>query len=213
MKLIENIKKYFLICTLFIIIIITYNSRFEIIFKTFSMLGYDESLARKYSFSISERPFLIIKNKFNNILYSFKQKGEQLNVSLMIKKGFANYNSPNLEFKDGNYYLNIIDSSDIDQTMQKLEYSNIIEIYDFSKGSPNSESSWTYHSIKISYANFTRVYGLSRHKLVIHDNKILICGGFGKINDIPEFWNSKETSKPATTPAQANKYIGDSRAF
>ena len=43
----------------------------------------------------------------------------------MIKKGFANYNSPNLEFKDGNYYLNIIDSSDVDQTKQKLEYSNI----------------------------------------------------------------------------------------
>ena len=125
MKLIENIKKYFLICTLFIIIIITYNSRFEIIFKTFSMLGYDESLARKYSFSISERPFQIIKNKFNNIFYSLKQKREQLNVSLMIKKGFANYNSPNLEFKDGNYYLNIIDSSDIDQAKQKLEYSNI----------------------------------------------------------------------------------------
>ena len=89
------------------------------------MLGYDESLARKYSFSISERPFQIIKNKFNNIFYSLKQKREQLNVSLMIKKGFANYNSPNLEFKDGNYYLNIIDSSDIDQAKQKLEYSNI----------------------------------------------------------------------------------------
>ena len=125
MKLTKNIKKYFLICALFVIIIIAYNFRFEIIFKTFSMLGYDENLARKYSFSISKRPFQIIKNKFNNIFYSLKQKREQLNVSLMIKKGFANYNSPNLEFKDGNYYLNIIDSSDIDQTKQKLEYSNI----------------------------------------------------------------------------------------
>ena len=31
MRLTKNIKKYFLICTLFIIIIITYNFRFEII--------------------------------------------------------------------------------------------------------------------------------------------------------------------------------------
>ena len=69
MKLTKNIKKYFLICALFVIIIIAYNFRFEIIFKTFSMLGYDENLARKYSFSISKRPFQIIKNKFNNIFY------------------------------------------------------------------------------------------------------------------------------------------------
>ena len=43
------------------------------------MLGYDENLARKYSFSISKRPFQIIKNKFNNIFYSLKQKREELN--------------------------------------------------------------------------------------------------------------------------------------
>ncbi len=125
MKLIKNIKKYFLIYGLFIIILINYSLRFEIIFKTFSMLGYDENLAKKYSFSISKRPFQIIRNKFNNIFYSFKQKREQLNVSLMIKKGFSNYNSPNLEFKDGNYYLNIIDSSDLEQNKQKFEDSNI----------------------------------------------------------------------------------------
>ena len=72
MELIKIVKNYFLVGTLFIIIIIAYNFRFEIIFKTFSILGHDENIARKYSFSISERPFQIIKNKFNNIFYSFK---------------------------------------------------------------------------------------------------------------------------------------------
>ena len=124
MQLVKKINKYILIIFLLIIIIITYNFRFEIIFTTLSAFGYDDKIAKRYSFSISERPIQIIKNRFNNILYAQKSGEEELNISLKIKKGFADYKSENLEFVGGNYYLNIIDSTKIDKSMQKLQYSN-----------------------------------------------------------------------------------------
>ncbi len=80
MQLVKKINKYILIIFLLIILTITYNFRFEIIFTTLSAFGYDDKIAKRHSFSISERPIQIIKNRFNNILYAQKIGEEELNI-------------------------------------------------------------------------------------------------------------------------------------
>jgi len=125
MKFIKKKKLYIWISLLFFILVIFYNFRFQIISNVLLTAGYEENIARRYSFHISEQPFYIIKKKIKKIFSQTKNKKDQLELSLSIKKGFSNYDSPNLEFKDGNYYLNIIKSSQTNEFNKTLEYSDI----------------------------------------------------------------------------------------
>ena len=108
MKSIKKKKLYVWISLLFFILVVFYNFRFEIISKVLLTAGYEENIARRFSFHISEQPFYIIKKKVKKIFFQTKNKKDLLELSLSIKKGFSNYDSTNIEFKDGNYYLNII---------------------------------------------------------------------------------------------------------
>ena len=92
MKIIKNYKKYIYISSILIIIIFFFNFKFELLYQTLTLLNFSEREARKISLSIAERPLEIIINKFNNIIYKFKEKEEELKLSLEIKKGFIKHN-------------------------------------------------------------------------------------------------------------------------
>lgn len=122
-------KKYLLVTVLFFVLLICYNYRFEIMYYTSTTFGYDENKARRYSFLFSKRPVQTIALKSRNFFNPHWHEKEKLNIALKVKKIFVNYNSPQLDFKEGNYYLNIFESSEASNTYQnqKLEYINIWE--------------------------------------------------------------------------------------
>ena len=89
--------------------------------------GYDENKARRYSFIFSEKPFQISSIKLRKIFNPQWQNKEEFNIALKVKKNFINYSSSKLDFKDGNYFLNIFKSTKKKDTYQnqKLEYIDI----------------------------------------------------------------------------------------
>ena len=103
-------NKYLLIIILFFLVLICYNFRFEIIYNISTTFGYDENKARRYSFIFSEKPFQISLKKLRNLFNPLWLKKEEFNIAVKVKKNFTDYNSSKLDFKDGNYFLNIFTS-------------------------------------------------------------------------------------------------------
>ena len=132
MKKIKKNQLYLIGCIFFLTFLICYIFRYEITHKTFSLLGYDEVKVRRYSFLILEKPFRVFASKLrakSKMYFSSEttlDSNEVFNNALEIKLGFLKYNNPNLEFKNGNYFLNIFKPSKVNNIIQseKLEYSS-----------------------------------------------------------------------------------------
>ena len=120
-------KKYLLVSLLFFLVLICYNFRFEIIYNISTAFGYDENRARRHSFIFSEKPFQSSSVKLRRLFNPQWRNKEELKIALQVKKNFINYNSSKLDFKDGNYFLNIFKSTKKKGTYQnqKLEYIDI----------------------------------------------------------------------------------------
>ena len=132
MKKIKKNQLYLIGSILFLTLLACYIFRYEITHKTFSLLGYDEVKARRYSFIILENPFKVFASKLRakSSMYFYSEtiidSTKQFNNALEIKLGFLKYNNPNLEFKNGDYFLNIFKPSKVNNIIQseKLEYSS-----------------------------------------------------------------------------------------
>ena len=127
-------KKYALTFILFILILICYNFRFQIMYNVSTALGYNENKAKRYSFIFSEKPFQIASVKLRNYFSPWQADGmllwqakEEFNIALNIKKNFTKFKSPKLDFKDGNYFLNIFKSAEIKDNYKnsELEYTDV----------------------------------------------------------------------------------------
>ena len=131
MKKIKKNQLYLIGSIFFLTFLICYIFRYEITHKAFSLLGYDEVKVRRYSFLISEKPFKVFASKLrakSRMYFSSEttlDSDKVFNNALEIKLGFLKYNNPNLEFKNGNYFLNIFKPSKVNNIIQseKLEYS------------------------------------------------------------------------------------------
>ena len=162
---------------------------------------------------------------FNNVLLPAVEKGEITNSGIHVGQGMGLHWHADGHGATGNG-LNLYNLSDYEGYMHppligfgldgvalygKYESSySYMDGYDTALGDFGGHEHGSYNYHYHAHSQSSSIVCSSND----YTMNILMHGAWkGKINDIPEFWNSKETSKPATTPAQANKYIGDSRAF
>jgi len=120
------LKRIRILVLIFLITIfsLSYFFRYEISFNLFTFLNFDENQARRYSFYISERPIHITIKKIKKIFSD--EKSNELQTLLSAKKGFLKYKGPEMEFFDGNYYLDIFNSKEKNVLLNSniLDFSN-----------------------------------------------------------------------------------------
>ena len=122
-------KKIIWISILSLLLIFSFNYRFEIMYYGFTTLGYDKNKAEKYSFILTHKPFKISKAKLRQFFKPKWQEEERLELAIEAKKNFVKQNFKKMNSTDNKFFLEVFDNPKTNITYQneKLEHSNIWE--------------------------------------------------------------------------------------
>ena len=122
-------KKIIWISIFSLLLIFSFNYRFEIMYYGSTTLGYDKNKAEKYSFIFTHKPFQISKAKLRQFFKPKWQEEERLELAIEAKKNFVKHNFTKINSTDNKFFLEAFDNPKINIAYQneKLERSNIWE--------------------------------------------------------------------------------------